>query len=1025
MATPKPIRMLSVRRIIEAVMLRRFLLVFVIVWLQAASAWAADPARHITQYAHTAWRMEDGAFNSAPFTIVQTPDGYMWIGTADGVLQFDGVHFVPWTLGQAQRLPNSEVLRLRTTRDGSVWISAVGSLSRWKGHTLTNYATGSRGVPGALADDNDGTVWLGQNRAPQGTGTLCQVRDTGLRCLGLGDGIPSFNAKALLADRDGTLWIGGDTLLLRWAHGAPTVYRLPGLAGNRGIIGVSALAPSPDGGVWVGIGKAGPGLGLQRLIEGRWQSFDTPAFHGSSVQVTSLCADREGALWVGTYDRGIYRIHGDVVDHFDRTNGLSGDWVNDIAEDREGDLWVVTMQGVDRFAKTPVASVSIAEGLCSMEVDSVLASRDGSIWTGGDGALTRLHDDGVTCFRSGRELPGSQVTSLFEDHAGRLWVGLDQGLWLYQGGRFLQVTRPDSRPIGLVTGIAEDVEQRIWIAAAGPPRILMRVEGLTVREDVLKPPMPRRVAADPTGGLWLGLFNGDLAHVRDGQTVVHSFKHPEGAQILQLLPEADGSVIAATNYGLIGWRNGKALTLSQKNGLPCEQVYAIAFDRRGDLWLYMNCALGVLTSADLQAWMQNPDIAVTIRTFDALDGVRPNTAAFVAGARSPDGRLWFANSLSLQIVDPEHLRRNTVPPQVHIEQVVADRTTYPAQGVLRLPPHTRDLEIDYVGLSFVVPQKVRFRYRLDGHDDAWQEAGTRRHAFYNDLRPGRYRFRVIACNNDGVWNEAGASLSFFVAPAWYQTKSFLVSCFVAGVLLIILLHRLRMRQATNALNARFDERLAERMRIAQELHDTLLQGVLSASMQLNVANDQLSSESPAKPLVRRVLELMGQVIEEGRRALQGLRISRDGVLDLDRAFSQIPEELALEGSVDFRVIVEGQARRLHPIIRDEVYLIGREAVANAFRHACAKTIDLALEYHGNELRIVVRDDGRGIDPKVIQLGRDGHWGLFGMRERAERIGAHLKVSSSATGGTEVDLRVPGRIAFESSTYTRMSKSIVV
>jgi len=209
------------------------------------------------------------------------------------------------------------------------------------------------------------------------------------------------------------------------------------------------------------------------------------------------------------------------------------------------------------------------------------------------------------------------------------------------------------------------------------------------------------------------------------------------------------------------------------------------------------------------------------------------------------------------------------------------------------------------------------------------------------------------------------------------------------------------------------------------LHDTLLQGVLSASMQLNVANDQLSSESPAKPLVRRVLELMGQVIEDGRNAVRGLRVSRDGVLELDRAFSRVPQELALEGSVDFRVIVEGQARRLHPIIHDEVYHIGREAVANAFRHAGAKTIDLALEYHGNELRIVVRDDGRGIDPKVIQLGRDGHWGLSGMRERAERIGASLKVSSSAAGGTEVDLRVPARIAFESPAPKGTSKSNVL
>ncbi len=289
-------------------------------------------------------------------------------------------------------------------------------------------------------------------------------------------------------------------------QGTATTHRLPGLAVNKDMGGVNALTAAPDGTLWVGIGKTGTGLGLQRFISGRWQPFDTPTFHGSSLTVTSLYGDREGALWVGTYDRGLYRVHSDVIDHFDRSNGLSGDSVHDITQDREGNLWVVATQGGDRFADTPVVSVSAAEGLCSTEASSVLASRDGSIWTGGDSALTRLHDGGVTCFRTGRDLPGTQVTSLFEDHAGRLWVGLDQGLWIYEGGRFRQVTRPDARPIGLVTGITEDTEQRIWVAAAGPPRILMRVEGLRVQEDVLRPLNPKRVAPDPTGGLMCGPY---------------------------------------------------------------------------------------------------------------------------------------------------------------------------------------------------------------------------------------------------------------------------------------------------------------------------------------------------------------------------------------------------------------------------------------------------------------------------------------------------------------------------------------
>jgi signal transduction histidine kinase/ligand-binding sensor domain-containing protein len=994
-------------------MLRRFWPVLVFVCLHPASAWAVDPARRITQYAHAAWRMQDGVFNSTPSTIVQTPDGYMWIGTADGVLQFDGARFVRWNPGHGQRLPSSEVLHLRTTRGGSVWISAFGVLSRWKDHTLTNYATGSGGDY-VVAEDGEGTVWLGRAFAPNGAGPLCQVLKTGLRCLGPADGIPSFNPTALLADRDGTLWLGGDTLLLRWARGAPTVYRLPGLAANAGMYGVAALAASPDGTVWVGMAKAGPGLGLQRLIDGRWQSFDTPTLHGSSVVVTSLYADREGALWVGTYDRGIYRIHGNLVDHFDRTNGLSGDFVSDLTEDREGNLWVVTTQGVDRFADTPVASVSVAEGLCSAEASSVLASRDGSIWTGGDGALTRLHDGGVTCFRSGRELPGSQVTSLFEDHAGRLWVGLDQGLWVYEGGRFLQVTRPDARPIGLVTGIAEDTDQRIWIAAAGPPRMLMRVEGLMVREDALEPPMPRRVAPDPAGGLWLGLFNGDLAHVRDGQTDVHAFEHPEGAMLHQLLADADGSVIAATSYGLIGWRDGKALTLTQRNGLPCEQVYAIAFDRRGDLWLYMNCALGVLTGADLRAWKQNPNITVTIRTFDALDGVRPNAAAFVAGARSPDGRLWFSNSLSVQVFDPERLGRNTVPPPVHIEQVVADRTAYPAQGVLPLPPLTRDLEIDYVGLSFVAPQKVRFRYRLDGRDDAWQEPGSRRQAFYNDLRPGTYRFRVIASNNDGVWNEEGASLEIVIAPAWYQTQVFLTLSILVGALAAWAAYRWRMRQVARALNARFDERLAERTRMARDLHDTLLQTLQGSKMVADAALDRPDDAPALVRALRQVSAWLGQASAEGRATVNALRTSTTESNNLAEAFGRAVEDCRRRGAIDASLTVTGDAREMHPLVHDELYRIGYEAIRNACTHSRGGRLDVGLSY-GHDLTLRVTDDGVGMELTMAERGKDGHFGLRGMRERATRIGATLSVTSAPGAGTAIVVTVPGRVIFRKAS----------
>lgn len=985
----------------------------VLVLLLPKSAWAVDPARRLTQYAHTAWRTQDGAFNSVPITIVQTPDGYMWIGTADGIVQFDGDRFVRWSPDQGQRLPSSEVSDLLTARDGSVWISAAGFVSRWKDHTLVSYATSSSGVDG-LSEDPEGTVWVRSSRTVKGAGSVCRVSATGPQCLRPQDGMPSVMVTALLADRHGALWVGADTVLMRWTRGAPAAYPLPGLIGNAGMMGVMALASAPDGALWVGVGKAGPGLGLQRLIDGRWQAFDTPALHGSSLVVTSLLVDRAGALWVGTYDRGIYRILGDVVDHFDRTDGLSGDNVSDLAEDREGNLWVVTAQGVDRFADTPVASVSAAEGLCSTEASSVIASRDGSIWAGGESALTRLRDGQVTCYRSGRELPGTQVTSLFEDHAGRLWVGLDQGLWLFEQGRFQQITRPDARPLGLVTGIAEDTAHRVWITAAGPPRILMRVEGLTVREDVFEPAMPRRVAADPTGGLWLGLFNGDLAHVRDGRTVVHPFEHPEGALLHQLVPQADGSVLAATTYGLVGWRNGTALTLTQKNGLPCEQVYAVAFDRRGDLWLYMNCALGVMTSRDLQAWKQKPDTTVTIRTLDALDGVRPQATSFVAGARSSDGRLWFANSVALQVLDPDRMRRNDVPPPVRIEQVVADRTVWSARRELRLPPLTRDLQINYVGLSFVAPQKVRFRYRLEGRDDTWQEPGSRRQAFYTDLRPGTYRFRVIASNNDGVWNEEGASLAIVIAPAWYQTRHFLAFCVVASVLAAWAAYRLRMRQMARALTARFDERLEERTRMARDLHDTLLQTLQGTRMIADTAMDRPEDAPTLLRALQQVSTWLGRATDEGRAAVNALRASTTATNDLAAAFQRAAEDCRQRGAIDASLTVTGDAREMHPVVRDEIYRIGYEAIRNACTHSGGQHLTVALNY-GRDLILRVADDGVGMESTIAESGKKGHFGLPGMRERAARIGASLTIISAPGSGTTIVMTVPGRVIFRKSS----------
>jgi signal transduction histidine kinase len=370
--------------------------------------------------------------------------------------------------------------------------------------------------------------------------------------------------------------------------------------------------------------------------------------------------------------------------------------------------------------------------------------------------------------------------------------------------------------------------------------------------------------------------------------------------------------------------------------------------------------------------------------------------------------------VSLQVVDPDRFGRNSVPPPVHIEHVVADRTGYPAQRTLRLPPLTRDLEIDYVGLSFVAPQKVRFRYRLDGRDDSWQEPGIRRQAFYNDLRPGTYRFRVIASNNDGVWNEEGASLGIVVAPAWYQTRAFLVLSILLSALAVCVAYRLRMRQVARALNMRFDERLAERTRMARELHDTLLQTVQGSKMVADTALDR-PDEAPA--LVRALQQVsawLGQASEEGRAAVHALRASTTERNDLAEAFRRAIEDCQRQGAIEASLTVTGDAREMHPVVRDELYRIGYEAIRNACTHSRGNRLDIALTY-GHDLTLRVADDGMGMEMTMVERGKEGHFGLRGMRERAARIGATLSVNSAPGTGTAIIVTVPGRVIFRKAS----------
>jgi len=522
------------------------------------------------------------------------------------------------------------------------------------------------------------------------------------------------------------------------------------------------------------------------------------------------------------------------------------------------------------------------------------------------------------------------------------------------------------------------------------------------------------------GTMWFATPNG-LNELSKGRWRVYTGREglPPG-NVICLLEDSSDELWIGTSEGIAFLSSGQIHAARDVPESLREPIFGVAQDSNG--WLWISTASHVLRvnrEKLLHAALSDADL----REYGLEDGLRSTGGVRRNRSVVADllGRIWFSLNRGISVVDPARLTGNSAPVPVHIQAISADGRSMDLREPVRIPPARQRFTFSYTGVSLSAPDRVKYRYMLEGFDRGWSEPTAAREAVYTNLSPRSYRFRVIASNPDGVWNSADTEIGFEVDPVFWQTWWFRLSGLLTCFLAFAAVYRFRLHQLATQLSVRFEERLAERTRIAQELHDTLLQGFLSASMQLHVAVDRLPEDSPAKPPLSRVLELMRQVIDEARNAVRGLRSSESGSLDLEQAFSRIQHELGIQDEVPFRIIVDGEPEPLHPVLRDEVYRIGREALVNAFRHSRATRVEVELEYSTNHFRILVRDNGHGIDPQVLQSGREGHFGLSGMRERAERIGARLKVWSRAEAGTEVELIIPNHIAFQFPSSNRMWK----
>ena len=1007
----------SARRLATAVLLACQQLAPPCMWAQKPQRTPSQefrPREAITEFVHTSWTAKDGAPTDVR-ALAQSTDGYLWLGTPTGLFRFDGVRFVRFEPRSGDILPDTRIQSLLASRDGSLWIVwGSGAVSRLLDGRLTSYSEREGLSPTfRLAEGSDGILIAGTTKG------LARFSGARWKDEGTDWPFPGKQARRIYFDRSGALWVLTEDRVLyrpagqsRFVDPSEGAYPYAGRASN--------FAQAPDGTIWLAE-VARSAHTLRRLGD------RSPV---TEVLVGAACVlfDRNESLWVGSAGDGLRRVavpdrirgqqvaqFGPQAKQFTTKDGLSGDIVMSALEDREGNIWFGTVQGLDRFRAGAFTPVSVPH---PDRPRLILPTRDGSLWT-----FALNMPDVLRITPRGRQefaTPSSEFFfRMFEDETGGLWAIVTWSpdtLARFQGGRFHPFVLPASGQ-GVLQAMTSDRAGGLWLldqdgglfrfARGRLTRVADQLERLYKSQSSLY--------SDRQGRLWLGQYDRAVLYDQGRFRVFGPNDGVPPGLVLTFFEDHAGNLWAGGDGGLSKFEHGRFHPVSQSNGLPERSVYGIAEDNDGAWWIASQTSVLRIPAGELDHAIADSAHRVRYRSFDILDGLpgRPqNDFATPVVARTTNGRIWFVTSNGIAYVDPGQIPRNTVPPPVHIEAVkVAGRELSLADGI-RLSHQTKDLEIDYTALSLSIPERVHFRYKLEGWDTEWRDVGTRRQAYYTGLAPGKYRFRVAASNNDGVWNEAGAAWSFSVEPAFYQTTWFLLLSVLlsAGVMWSVgaFVVRRRTRLARALLQSQFQAALAERSRIATDLHDTLLQGFAGLTLELKTAELALPEQPDvAAETLARVQQLAGAALREARESVWDLRSTGLDELDLVEALQARAVAATVGADTAVKVSTSGERRRLPRDVEVAAFRIGREAVANAVRHADARVIEIALDYGPSALTLEVRDNGCGLtDAQRAVASKSGHFGITGMEERARRAGGSCEVRPRLGGGTVVALQLP-------------------
>jgi len=972
-------------------------------------AFPLDPSKRLTQYVHRIWQLPQGLPDATITSILQTEQGYLWLGTETGLVRFDGVRFSSLDDTNPGPLKHNWVRSLLEDSQHSLWIGTNDAgLIRLENGVATQYSPDAdlaRANVQCLVTDRQGALWLCTSN---GIARLSQGKLSVYRTV---QGLPTNNIRDACAATDGTVWFGGDSSeLSSWTgKGTGSGFVSHRLASMPSYGTVRALLCSGDGALWIGTTN-----GLIRLKDGRERLF-TVKDGLADDWVYCLLQTRDNALWIGTKN-GFSRLRDSAMESFRTEDGLSQSTVYSMYEDREGSLWVGTKHGLNQFIDGRAIPYTVSEGLPSNSTGPVLQDRAGTIWIGTLGAgLCRFQEGRCSALTTKDGLSGNYIYSLAEDRDGSVWAGTNAGLTRLRSGRVDRTyTSADGLPGDLVHFLFRD-HSGLWIGTS---------KGLTLFSDgKFTQPRGAREASSPAilgggedgSGHFLAATEAGVSMYQNGE--FHSFA-PDDMPLREVdtvYADPDGQVWMGTfGNGLRLLKGGKSFSFFMRDGLFDNEIYGIVPDGQDRLWMASSKGIFSVNRSDLRKFADGEIQKFISTPYSPLDGLRTiesRSGVQPAVWKMRDGRLWFSTIRGLLVIDPARLQRNSPVPPVVIEDVMVNGQGAIPNQIGKLQAGRKDLEFRYTALSFLVPSGVTFRYILDGYDATWTDAGTRRVAYYTNLPPGQFRFRVTACNSDGICNQSGNSVSFALARHFYQQAWFFPLCaafLAAGIWL-------GWRQRVKTLSKHFEIVLAERSRIARELHDTLIQGFSGITMGMQAVSMGLPPCEEQGQL-KELIHDAANSLKQARESVAGLRGVKEADAELSGAIAEVAGQITKAKDVRLKLKLEPGPSGLGAEIEYNLLRIVQEAVTNSMKHSGARNIEVGLHCTPELIGLSIHDDGHGFVEAGDFTGL-GHYGLAGMRERASEIGAEFELATGPAQGTTIRVQLPRTKGANGGTQT--------